>query len=93
MGSGRDKRKKQAKKLGKASSAPSGSQKTEQKREKTLEKNARRLERGLEGDDIDAILAALSLEHRERAGVIVEHDCKKPSARGHASMTDRKSVV
>ena len=92
MGSGRDKRKKQAKKLGKASSAPSGSQKTEQKREKTLEKNARRLERGLEGDDIDAILAALSLEHRARAGVIVENDCKKPSARGHASMTATNSA-
>ena len=88
MGGGRDKRKKVAKKLGKVSADKrTGATKTALKREKNAEKNHRRLERGLVEDDIDAILAAMAIEDARRAEVVVEKDCPRPQARGHASLT------
>ena len=88
MGGGRDKRKKQAKKLGKVSDDKlTGAKKTALKSEKNLEKNHRRLERGLVEDDIDKILAALAIEDATRAEVEVEKDCGRPCSRAHASLT------
>lgn len=88
MGGGRDKRRKQQKKLGKVSeSKTTGARKTERKSERNAEKNHRRLERGLIEDDIDAILNAMTIEDARRAEVEVERDVVKPCARGHASLT------
>jgi len=93
MGGGRDKRKKAAKKLGKVSDAkPSGAAKTAHKAERNQAKNQRRLDKGLAEDDIDTILAALAIEDARRADVVIEKDCPRPLARGHASLTATNAV-
>ena len=93
MGGGRDKRNKTAKKLGKVSDAKlSGAAKTAHKAERNQAKNQRRLDKGLAEDDIDAILAALAIEDARRADVVIEKDCPRPLARGHASLTATNAV-
>ena len=57
MGSGRDKRKKAAKRSGKDGSGPSGDAKTSAKTDKNAAKLERRMAKAAADDDIDALLA------------------------------------
>ena len=84
---------KDGEKLGKVSDAKlSGAAKTAHKAERNQAKNQRRLDKGLAEDDIDAILAALAIEDARRADVVIEKDCPRPLARGHASLTATNAV-
>ena len=91
MGSGRDKKKKAAKRSHPEEVAKkvSGKEKTERKTQKSADKKERRKEREAQGgeDDIDAILASLALEDAKKSAVTVDADVPPPSPRCNASLT------
>ena len=87
MGSGRDKRKKLAKRAGKESEGPSGASKTDRKTDKNAAKLERRAAKASAGDDIDAILASIKLLDAKRTEVEIREDCEKPSPRCNCSWT------
>ena len=87
MGSGRDKRKKLAKRAGKESDGPSGASKTDRKTDKNAAKLERRAAKASAGDDIDAILASIKLLDAKRTEVEMREDCEKPSPRCNCSWT------
>jgi len=87
MGSGRDKRKKLAKRAGKESEGPSGASKTDRKTDKNAAKLERRAAKASAGDDIDAILASIKLLDAKRTEVEMRVDCEKPSPRCNCSWT------
>ena len=87
MGSGRDKRKKQAKRAGKESEAASGACKTDRKTDKNAAKLERRAAKATAADDIDAILASIKLVDAKRTTVEIEEDCAKPTPRCNCSWT------
>ena len=87
MGSGRDKRKKLAKRAGKESEGPSGASKTDRKTDKNAAKLERRAAKASAGDDIDAILASIKLLDAKRTEVEINVDCEKPSPRCNCSWT------
>ena len=87
MGSGRDKRKKLAKRAGKESEAASGASKTDRKTDKNTAKLERRHAKASAGDDIDAILASIKVLDAKQTTVEIEEDCDKPPPRCNCSWT------
>ena len=87
MGSGRDKRKKQAKRAGKESEGVSGASKTDRKTDKNSAKLERRATKAGAGDDIDAILASIKLLDLRQTTVEIQEDCPKPSPRCNVTWT------
>ena len=87
QGSGRDKRKKQAKRAGKESEAASGAAKTDRKTDKNSAKLERRMERANADDDIDAILASIKLMDAKQNEVVIKEDVPKPTPRCNCSFT------
>ena len=79
MGSGRDKRKKLAKRSGKESEAASGAAKTDRKTDKNQAKLERRMAKASAADDIDAILASIKLMDAKKTEVEVTDDVPKPT--------------
>ena len=87
MGSGRDKRKKAAKRVGKDGSGPSGDAKTSAKTDKNAAKLERRMAKAAADDDIDALLANIKLMDSKLKEVDVHEDCPKPGPRCNCSFT------
>ena len=87
MGSGRDKRKKAAKRSGKDGSGPSGDAKTSAKTDKNAAKLERRMAKAAADDDIDALLANIRLMDSKLKEVEVHEDCPKPGPRCNCSLT------
>ena len=87
MGSGRDKRKKLAKRSGKESEAASGAAKTDRKTDKNQAKLERRMAKASAADDIDAILASIKLMDAKKTEVEVTDDVPKPTPRCNCSFT------
>ena len=88
MGSGRDKRKKAAKRSGgDASGGTSGSSKTDRKTDKNAAKLERRMDRAGKEDDIDALLANIKLLDAKTTAVHITENAPKPSARCNCSFT------
>ena len=85
MGSGRDKRKKAAKRSGKDGSGPSGDAKTSAKTDKNAAKLERRMAKAAADDDIDALLANIRLMDSKLKEVEVHEDCPKPGPRCNCS--------
>ena len=87
MGSGRDKRKKLAKRAGKESESASGAAKTDRKTDKNQAKLERRMAKASAADDIDAILASIKLMDAKQKEVVVTDDVPKPTPRCNCSFT------
>ena len=87
QGSGRDKRKKAAKRSGKESDAQSGQAKTDRKTDKNAAKLERRMEKAAADDDIDVILASIKLMDAKQREVEVHEDVPKPTPRCNCSFT------
>jgi hypothetical protein len=92
MGTGRDKRKKHDKKLGKESKQKaSGQAKTALKTEKRLGRMKKKTNDEDFLNDIDSILEQLRIEESKRMEVLIARDCERP--RGRVSCTFTSCVV